>query len=225
MNEIRISTSEELFGVFAKQEYSCYRGVSDSKYTLVPKIGRFPSFAPIRLEKQILNKFKDLAIPHIDKIPKDDWEWLALSQHHGLATRLLDWTHNPFVAAFFAVENISHSDGAIYFFKIGEAADNIYWEKDTDPFVVKKVGVFHPPHISTRITVQAGLFTIHPDPNQPFEHDKITKLVLPKNLKLNLKLLLDGMGIHRFSAFPDLDGLSRFLNFLHERLDDSLRGH
>lgn len=189
MNDIRISTNEELFGIFAK-ENACYRGVSDSNYKLIPKIGRYDSFAPIALEKQMLNRFKDLSIPHIDKIPKDNWEWLTLSQHHGLATRLLDWSHNPFVATFFAVENMSHSDGAIYSFKIGEAADNVYRDKDVDPFVIKTVGVFHPPHISARLTVQSGLFTIHPDPNQPFEHDKITKLILPRNLKSNLKLLL-----------------------------------
>jgi hypothetical protein len=218
MNELIIADIDKLFGIFIEFETHIHRGVSDINYKLIPKIGRYSSVLD-KIEYRILNIFKDMSLQHLIKIPKNDWEWIALAQHHGLATRLLDWTHNPFVATYFAVENLSAIDGAIYSFQIGEAAENIFNEENTDPFKITSVGVYHPAHISTRITVQAGIFTIHPTPTQPFEHSSITKIIIPASLKRKLKSYLHSIGIHHFSLFPDLDGLSKYLNYYHDRLE------
>src|SRR5579872_5540330 len=81
-----------------------YRGQENSTWNLLPKIGRrgistdFLSF-----EKSIISEFKRLGRTYLAAdILNNEWDLLALAQHHGLPTRLLDWSTNPLVALWFA---------------------------------------------------------------------------------------------------------------------------
>src|SRR5688572_33104522 len=97
MADIVISKFNDLYT--AVERYSditvVYRGVKSTSYKLIPKIGRYKTLHSrdrVNEERAILRLFREQAFPYLTFIPENDWEWLAIAQHHGLPTRLLDWT-------------------------------------------------------------------------------------------------------------------------------------
>jgi len=66
-------------------------------------------------EKIIVREFQRFAHHYLHSPPQmnEIVEWLALIQHHGGPTRLLDFTYSFYAAAFFAVEQ-SETDAAIW---------------------------------------------------------------------------------------------------------------
>jgi len=195
-----------------------YRGLKSVNFTLLPKIGYLiptsSSRSKEKNEKEILRLFKEKALPYLDFIPANNWDWLAIGQHHGLPTRLLDWTRNPLVACYFAVEEECGDDSVIYAY---HNKSYISIEKHPEPFEYNKVGKFIPRHLTPRIAAQAGLFTIHSDPYKPFESDEIEKIIIPNRIRLDLKWTLNQYGIERFSLFPGLDGLANHIKWLRSK--------
>ena len=216
MNVQMVRALEDILKVV--QEYGkitvIYRGVGSAKYQLIPKVGRrrrSGKALETKDEKYILSLFKQRAIAHLERTPIDDWEWLALAQHHGLPTRLLDWTRNPLVAAYFAVAQEMDEDSAIYAYQSNKY---LQVEKNVDPFKVGHVARVIPNHVTTRISVQSGLFTIHPNPSEPFNAPSVRKLVIPAKSRKQIKRALDKVGINNASLFPDLDGIARHIDWL-----------
>src|SRR5437762_5308794 len=85
-----------------------FRGMQNAGADLTTSLARLGGPYP-RQETHLLRNFRKYA--HRDAVPGDSvWNWLALAQHHGLPTRLLDWTFSPFVALHFATQNLDYYD-------------------------------------------------------------------------------------------------------------------
>ena len=86
------------------EEGLLFRGQSED-LPLLPKLARYSNVNFDQTEKRMIKDFKRSSYPLLEFKPENDWDWLAVAQHHGLPTRLLDWTHNALMAMWFAVEN------------------------------------------------------------------------------------------------------------------------
>jgi hypothetical protein len=164
-----------------------YRGQSDAQWALESSIERYSNKFNSKLsnlsfaEGKILNQFQRTAHHYISTPPgnNDKIEWLSLIRHYGGPTRLLDFTHSYFIAAFFAMED-AKDDAALWAVNLLELEDiikrkavleesNQYFDKfkiyrDIAEGVLAKkndeklVLPIDPARLNERIAIQQGLF-------------------------------------------------------------------
>jgi hypothetical protein len=173
---------------------AAYRGLSSSDYRLETTLQRMRG-SYVLVERHLLRNFKKYA--HRSVVSQDStWHWIAVGKHYGLPTRLLDWTHSPFVAMHFATSNIEkmHEDGVIWVVDYARAHDLLPMDLQeqlrsegatifTTELLAKSlrgldelaalagdfVVFFEPPSIDDRIVNQFALFSLLPDPRTTFD--------------------------------------------------------
>lgn len=128
--EIEISNWNHLLQIFYKLNNFIFRGQSSSEWKLQSSIERISKFADnIEVaEGKIIKKFKQNARLYLDHTPDEDdiFEWLSYIQHYGGPTRLVDFSYSPYIACFFALDDIlDHRDSGAAIYGVNKA---ILWQ-------------------------------------------------------------------------------------------------
>lgn len=103
---------KEIWDIVSEQAYNAnidrfrssylYRGLPNINFHLETSLARNCKHKGGDLEKSILRNFTKYASIEDPKLTYSIWRQLIIGQHHGLPTRLLDWTYSPLIALHFA---------------------------------------------------------------------------------------------------------------------------
>lgn len=202
---------------------------------LVPSIFRQnkrPGSSLADLEHQLLQDFRRESPAWLSSLPSSDIEWMALAQHHQIPTRLLDWTTNPLVSLFFAVERTDAEfesriyrgkiyDVQIYDYERHNEMDAKTFDQDVAPF-----RFYMPNYVDRRLAAQSSCFTLHPqmefyEKERYYHHFQdvlprelaVETCIVPKSRFGPIKSELYEIGISPKTIFPGLDGLGRSITY------------
>ena len=225
-----------------------YRGMPNADFRIMSSLHRICKEKSHILEPSILANFTKYAVLEDPSIETSVWRQMILGQHHGLPTRLLDWSFSPLIGLHFAMtesnwDNMEAHDSVVWRIDVDELHNllppkyqdvmrrtkntvfslkmlqetcSCAEEYDTD-MGRKAMLVVEPPSIEQRIINQYSFFTIVPLEiidvidflNERTE--KTVKYVIKKELRWQVRDLLDQLNISERTVYPGLDGLSQWL--------------
>ncbi len=240
---IRVDSWDEFLQQITQAPYSnwAFRGERDERWPLYSSLSRYLQAFEVspdawqEQERRIIRIFKRKAHVFLDNPPdpEDDFHWMALMQHHGAPTRLLDFSWSPYVAAFFAMERA--------------VADSVVWALNParvesgraphptrmDPRIPGNLGrhflkghhrfiwLGEPHTMNRRLIAQSGTFAVPGVLDMPIEDilkDKdqeniLAKFVIAQSVREVGMRELYRMNITYSTLFPDLDGLAKSMAY------------
>ncbi len=258
IKEIRIERVEDLIPLLSDQPYRpdldrnrslyVYRGMANASFSMITSLRRNCKELQRTLEPAILKNFAKYAVMEDPTIAQSVWRQMFLGQHHGLPTRLLDWTRSPLVALHFAVtetnlKKLDARDCAVWRMtmtdmnrELPEKYRRALEETKSTTFSVELLTrVAHsiaeydedmgtstlvnlePPSISQRIINQYSFFSVIPAGITDIEafldaHTRETvKYVISKDIRWDIRDLLDQMNVNERIIYPGLDGLTKWI--------------
>ena len=176
-----------------------YRGVANADARLLTSLDRLgginPAHSKAHLEEHLLRNFIRYGKPFLPENRENLWEIMVIAEHHGLPTRLLDWTHSPLVAAHFATLSSTPKTDRIVWRLDWKAVhrkfnlrDVVFLVEDLDALLKERglpsgwefldcgaptekqfVCVLEPPVVTQRLAVQSGAFTMAAVKDQPLD--------------------------------------------------------
>jgi len=243
MDEVRVESWGEVMALSAELDGWAFRGQADARWPLLTSLSRYlNAYIPDpaswrRREERAIRVFRRKAHNYLgDPTVLDNaLRCLALMQHHGAPTRLLDFTKSPFVAVFFALERATR-DAAVYALntpRLWRAAPEAHPEMDRDSIDPRQPGNFarlflpntnaiiwtgEPTEMDRRLVAQSGTLVVPGMLDKPLDeilehygepHTLLKKIVLPLSVREEAMKALYRMNITNATLFPDLDGLAR----------------
>jgi hypothetical protein len=159
-------------------------------------------------------------------------------QHYRLPTRLLDWSESPMIALYFCLEGQNHDseDGTLWALdpvklSLKQNHDGVIFSGSHNKVLPLVRGAFNrypacpevvlpimTDQLDVRQMLQQSTFTIHggtiPINKLPGSDDFLAKIRIPKELKNQMRGIVDLLGMNRSVLFPDLENLSSYLSAL-----------
>lgn len=214
--------------------YLWYRGHLDESWDLIPSVQR-GTYCDNE-QHMAIDFYMRVNVALKEKPPSKYYPgWVALMQHYGLPTRLLDWTKSLLVAAFFATydyETLKDKEGCVWVFRPAQlneieglgkcicAMDSqVIWDllapvfdsKDEKKEAHDKIYACYPVENNMRVYVQQSAFTVHNSKRrlQDIKSDQLlTKIIIPYEAKKIIIKELKICGITLKSIYPDAEHIA-----------------